>query len=192
MTRQQIILWSCGYLIELAAVVYLTRATARRVMGAVAGGVAAGLLGLSAIALCEALGWWRVPFASTPYFLPLFYLGLSISLMPVYAVTWRVARRFGWRGLAVFIGIVTVIGPPRDYLIAAMFPKWMVFAPGVAPILADAATYASIVALGHAVMRLFAGPAHLDRLARHPRKAPNTPTIEGEPSLRTREVTNLK
>jgi hypothetical protein len=169
MTTQQIILWACAYLIELVAVIYFTRATVRRVAGALVGGAAAGLLALGAIALCEALGWWQVSFASTLYFLPLFYLCLS-SLTPIYLVTWRLDRRFGWRGLAVFIGIVTVIGPPRDYLIAAMFPKWMVFAPGVAPILADAATYAGIVTLGHAVMRLIAGPAREDRLARHPWK----------------------
>jgi hypothetical protein len=171
MTRQQIILWACAYLIELVAVIYFTRATTRRVIGAVVGGAAAGLLGLGAIFLCEALGWWRVPFASTPYFLPLFYLGLSISLAPIYLVTWRLARRFGWRGLAVFVSVVAVIGPPRDYLIAVMFPKWMVFAPGVAPILADGVTYAGIVLLGHAVMRLIAGPAHEDRLARQPVEA---------------------
>ena len=131
------------------------------------------VLGLGAIALCEALGWWRVPFASTPYFLPLFYLGLSISLTPIYLVTWRLVRRFGWRGLAVFLCFVAVIGPPRDYLIAATFPKWMVFAPGIAPILADAATYVGFVALGHAVMRLVAGPAGEDRLrlAPHRREA---------------------
>ena len=91
--------------------------------------------------------------------------------MPIYLVTWRLARRFGWRGLTVFICIVTIIGPPRDYFIAATFPKWMVFAPGVVPILADGATYAAIVALGHVVMRLIAGPARDDRLAREPAKA---------------------
>jgi hypothetical protein len=133
---QQIILWACAYLVELVAVIYFTRATTQRVMGAVAGGAAAGLLALCAIALCEILGWWRIPFAPTSYFLPLFYLSLTISLTPIYLVTWRLARRFGWRGLAVFIGVVTVIGPPRDYLIAATFPKWMVFRSGVAPILA--------------------------------------------------------
>src|SRR6266850_4388940 len=168
MTTQQIILWTFAYLIELGAVIYFTRATARRVVAALVGGAAAGLLGLGAIGICEALGWWRVPFASTPYFLPLFYLGLSISLTPIYLVTWRLARRFGWRGLAVFLCVVAVIGPPRDYLIAAMFPKWMVFAPGVTPILADAATYVGLVALGHAVMRLIAGPASKDQLARQP------------------------
>lgn len=46
------------------------------------------------------------------------------------------------------------------------FPKWMVFAPGVAPILADCAAYIMIVIVGHAVMRLVAGPARADRLAR--------------------------
>ena len=168
MTRQQIILWSCAYLVELGLVVYFTRATARRVTGALVGGASAGLLGLGAIALSEALGWWQIPFASTPFFLILFYLGLSISLTPIYLVTWRVARRFGWRGLAVFLCAVAIIGPPRDYLIAATFPNWMVFAPGVAPILADAATYVGMVVLGHAVMRLIAGPAGEDRLARHP------------------------
>ena len=85
-------------------------------------------------------------------------------VLTIYLITWRVARRFGWRGLAVFIGAVVVIGPPRDYLIAAMFPEWMVFAPGVAPVLADAATYVCMVALGYAAMRLVAGPAR-DRLA---------------------------
>lgn len=159
MTTQQIILFACGYLVELVAVIYFTRATARRVLGAMAGGAAAGLWGMGALVLCEALGCWQVPFASTPFFVPLFYLGLSISLTPIYLVTWRVTRRFGWRGLAVFVCIVTVIGPPRDYFIAATFPKWMVFAPGVAPILADAAAYAGIVVLGHAVMRLISGPA---------------------------------
>src|SRR5690242_17146020 len=118
MTTRDIILWTCAYLIELGAVIYFTRASARRVGGALVGGAAAGLLGLGAIALCERLGWWHIPFASTPSFLPLFYLGLAISLTPIFLVTWRLARRFGWRGLAVFISIVAVIGPPRDYLIA--------------------------------------------------------------------------
>jgi hypothetical protein len=168
MTTQQIILFICAYLVVLVAVIYFTRASARRVIGAMAGGAAAGLIGIGAIALCEALGWWWVPFASTPSFLMLFYVGLAISLTPIYPVTWRLARRFGWRGLAVFVGIVTVIGPPRDYLYATMFPKWMVFAPGIAPIVADGATYAAVVVVGHTVMRLIAGPASQDRLARQP------------------------
>jgi hypothetical protein len=164
MTTRQLIFVTCLYLVELVAVVYFTRATSRRVAGASAGGAAVGLFGMGAIALGNALGVWRVPIARTPYFLALFYLGLAISVTPIYLVTWRLARRFGWRGLLVFICIVAIIGPPRDYLFAATFPKWMVFAPGVAPILADAVAYIGIVAIGHAVMRLVAGPSREDRL----------------------------
>ena len=164
MTTQQIILITCLYFVALLIVIYFTRATARRIVGALAGGAAVGCFGMGAIILGNASGVWRVPIFWTPLFLTLFYLGLAISVTPIYLVTWRVARRFGWRGLAVCLGVVAVIGPPRDYLYAAKFPAWMVFAPGVTPILADAVAYIGIVAIGHAVMRLVAGPARADRL----------------------------
>lgn len=170
MTTQQILLMTGLYLAALVAVTYFTHATARRVVGALLGGAVVGLMALRAIILGEALGWWRIPFASTPYFVTALFLGLAISCTPIYLVTWRIARRFGWRGLAICVGIVAIIGPPRDYLYAATFPKWMVFAPGIAPILADSATYILIVVVGHAVMRLVAGPAREDRLVNRRRQ----------------------
>jgi hypothetical protein len=164
MTTRQLIVVICAYLVELVIVVYFARPTSRRVVGALAGGAAVGCFGLGAIVLGNVLGLWRVPIYWTPSFLALFYLGFVISVSPIYLITWRLARRFGWRGLAVFIGIVAIIGPPRDYLFAATFPAWMVFAPGVAPIIADAVAYIGIVLIGHAVMRLVAGPACEDRM----------------------------
>jgi hypothetical protein len=164
MTPLQIIIVTCLYFAALLIVTYFTRATARRIVGALVGGAAVGLFGMGAIFLGNKAEFWRVPISWTPQFLTLFYLGLSISVSPVYLVTWRVARRFGWHGLAVCLGVVAVIGPPRDYLYALKFPSWMVFAPGVAPILADAAAYVGIVAIGHVVMRLVAGPSREDRL----------------------------
>jgi hypothetical protein len=164
MTTQQIIIVTCLYLVALVAVIYFTRATSRRVVGALAGGAIVGFMGMGAIVLGNTLGLWRVPIFWTTYFVALFYVGLSISVTPIYLVTWRVARRFGWRGLAVCLVIVAIIGPPRDYLYAAKYPEWMVFAPGIAPILADAATYVGIVAVGHFVMRLVAGPSRDDSL----------------------------
>ncbi len=164
MTPRQLIVVIFAYLVELVAVVYFTRPTWRRVVGAFAGGAAVGCFGMAAIVLGNALGLWRVPIFWTPYFVALFYLGLAISVTPIYLVTWRLVRRFGRRGLAVFICIVAIIGPPRDYLYAAKYPAWMVFAPGVAPIIADAVAYVGIVAIGHAVMRLVAGDSRADRL----------------------------
>jgi hypothetical protein len=164
MTTLELIIVTCAYLVELIAVVYFTRPIWRRVAGAFAGAAAAGVFGFGAIMLGNALSWWRVPIFWTAVFLPLFYLAFVVSAAPVYLVTWRVARRFGWRGLAVFTVSVTIIGPPRDYLFAAVFPKWMVFAPGLAPVLADALAYFGIVVIGHAVMRLIAGPSRADQL----------------------------
>jgi len=105
---------------------------------------------MGAIVFGNALGLWRVPIFWTPYFVALFYLGLAISCSPIYLVTWRVARRFGWRGLgSVPLASWRSSAPPRDYLYAARYPAWMVFVPGVAPIIADALAYIGIVAIGH-------------------------------------------
>ena len=97
MTTQQMLLITGLYLIALVVTTYFTRATTRRVVGALAGGAAASVMAVRVIALCEALGWWHIAFGSTPYFVPVFYVGLAITLAPVYLITWRVARRFGWR-----------------------------------------------------------------------------------------------
>ncbi|HXA20385.1 MAG TPA: hypothetical protein VN380_25625 [Thermoanaerobaculia bacterium] len=164
MTTLPLILLTAGYALVFVLAVYLTRATSLRVAGALAGGAAAGLVCLGLIVLGEALRWWKVPLLSTPFLL---FLGLAISVSPIYLVTWRIVRRFGWRGLALFTAVVTIIGAPRDYFIASKFPEWMVFSPGIVPIIADAVTYgAVIVLLGHAVMRLISGPAREDLLAR--------------------------
>lgn len=164
MALRQIILVTCLYAVELVAVIYFTRGTSRRIVGAFVGGAVAACFGICAIVLGNALRLWHVPIFWTPSFVGLFYLGLAISVTPIYLVTWRLARRFGWRGLAVFIFLVAVIGPPRDYLFAKTFPAWMVFAQGISPIIADAVTYIGIVAIGHVVMRIVAGPAVEDQL----------------------------
>ena len=137
-------------------VTYFTRPTARRFAGALAGGAASGFVVLGAIVIGNTTGLWRVPFASTPYFLPLVYLVVVVSNIPTYLLTWRVARRFGWRGLLAFVAGAALIGPPRDYRFAAAFPEWMV----IAPVIGIAITYAALVAVGHAFLRLVARSCH--------------------------------
>ena len=174
MTTLQIIVFTCAYAVALAAAVHFTRAPSRRVIGALAGGAAAGCFGMGAIVLGNALGVWRVPLSSRPGVLALFYVGLAISCSPIYLITWRVARRFRWRGVAVCLVVVGVIGPPRDYLYAALYPEWMMFAQGVAPVLADAATYLGLVVVGHVVMWGVSGPAREGPLARRLSEQPGT------------------
>jgi hypothetical protein len=88
-----------------------------------------------AVALGENQGWWRVPKAGSSHFRLELWLAFAVSCTPVYLISWRAARRFGGRGLAVFALAAEVIGPARDYQVAAMFPDWITFSPGVAPIL---------------------------------------------------------
>jgi hypothetical protein len=165
MTTDQIILLIGFYLAAFVAVAYFTRAKARRILGALAGGAVFGLVALPALALGEAQGWWRVPQTSSSHFHLLLWLGFTVSCGPTYLILWRVVRRFGGRGLAVCVLVSAIIGPPRDYGITAMFPAWMTFAPGIAPVLADSTIYALLVVVGHAVMRMVVGPAQGDSLA---------------------------
>ncbi|HEY0796091.1 MAG TPA: hypothetical protein VGD64_09960 [Acidisarcina sp.] len=159
MTTGQITLMAGLYLAALVAVAYLTRAGVRRIEGAIAGGAVFGVVALLAVALGEARSWWQAPKANSPHIVLLLWLGVAVSCAPVYLITWRVVRRFGGRGLAVCVFAVAIIGPVRDHWFAATFPAWMVFSAGVAPVVADATIYALLVVVGHAVMRLVAGPA---------------------------------
>jgi hypothetical protein len=83
-------------------------------------------------------------------------------------IGWRVIRRFGGRGLAVFLGILAVVGTLRDYLIAGRLMGLVEFAPGVVLAIIDGFLWAGLTALAIAVMRAVGGPASEDRLARRP------------------------
>lgn len=166
MALRSVLLLTGLYFLAAVVVAYLTRATSRRSAGAVAGGAVVGLAALGAIAVGEGLGWWQVPLTHSRDLLLAAYVGLAVSMTPVYLITWRIARRFGWRGLLVCAAASAIIGPLRDYAYAAKFPEWMVFAPGIAPLLADGVTYAMMIIVGHTVMRIVAGPAGKDSLAR--------------------------
>ena len=101
----------------------------------------------------------------------LIFLGSTVSTVPIFLVTWRIARRFGWRGLAVTFAVAAVGGPPREFAVEAKFPEWITYTPGIATVLALGAAYVGRFAGGHGVMRLVAGPAKGSRLARWPWEA---------------------
>jgi hypothetical protein len=167
MTTQQLHFFNCLYFCVLTLVAICTRATLRRISGALAGGLAAGLLALGIIGLGERVDWWHMAITWEPYFLTLLLIDFMLCAF-IFLITWRITRRFGWRGLAAVLIVLAVIGPPRDYWYMNHFPEWGSYGPGIAPILAISATYVVFVLVGHGVMRLVAGPAGEDRLARRP------------------------
>jgi hypothetical protein len=166
MTTQLLLAAYGVYLVALVATVYLTRATAPRVLGALAGGAAVAVAGVGIEALAHERGWWRYPSVETPYGPPLIYPALLLAFAVLALIGWRVTRRFGWRGQAAYLAAVTIVGTLRDYAIAARLPDLVVIAPGAGLVLVDAALWAGLTALAQAVMRLVAGPAQRDPLAR--------------------------
>jgi hypothetical protein len=167
MTTHQLHLFNALYLVVFVVVAVVTRATMRRIAGALAGGVAAGAVALGLVMVGEWAGWWHMAIPWEPYPLTVMLIGLPLIGF-IFLITWRITRRFGWRGLAVASVVAAVIGPPRDYWYMRHFPEWGSYAPGVAPVFAISAIYVAVVLVGHAVMRVVAGPARQDRLARAP------------------------
>jgi len=166
-TKQQLYLFGCLYLVILAVVAVLTRATPRRIAGALVGGAVDGVALLGVAVICEKAGWWHMAITWEPYFLTLAWIS-TIPCGFVFLITWRIARRFGGRGLAVVAAVAAVLGPVRDHAYMATFPEWGAYAPGLAPVFAISAAYLILGISGHGAMRLVAGPATADRLARRP------------------------
>jgi hypothetical protein len=166
-TEQQLYGFACLYLILTAAVAVLTRTTPRRIVGALAGAAVCGPVALGIVVSAERAGWWHFAITRQPYFLVLLWVNVVLCAF-VFLVTWRVARRFGRRGLALLLVISAVLGPFRDSWFMARFPEWGSYAPGIAPMLAISGAYVLLGSLGHGTMRLVAGPATVDQLARRP------------------------
>ncbi|QDT73264.1 hypothetical protein [Lacipirellula limnantheis] len=167
MTTQQLHLFNCLYMSVLVVVAFFTRATARRIAGALAGAGVGGVAALGIIALGEKVGWWHMAITWEPYFLTVLWIDFALCAY-IFLITWRIARRFGWRGLAVVVVVAAFVGPLRDYWYMARFPEWGAYGPGIVPVLAIAATYFLLGVLGHGVMRLVAGHARGSPLARRP------------------------
>ena len=170
-TQQLLLLASCVYLAVLAVTVYFTRATTRRVLGAVAGGAAVAVVGFGVELLCQALGFWRYPSDDSGRGPLLMYPLLVLMWVVLSLLGWRVVRRFGWRGEVVFLALVTLQGTLRDYFEAGQALGMIAIAPGLTTVLVDMVCWAGLTALAQGVMRLVAGPAAADRLARRPWEA---------------------
>jgi hypothetical protein len=161
---QQLYLFNCLYLVILITTAVLTRATLRRIAGALGGAAVVGLALLSIIAIGERAGLWHMAITSKPYFLTLLWIDALLCAY-VFLITWRIARRFGGRGLALVLFIAAVLGPVRDYAYMARFPEWGSYASGLTPALAVSGAYVFVGIVGHGLMRLVAGPANADPLA---------------------------
>jgi serine/threonine protein kinase len=167
----QIALWLAIGLALFVGAVYLTRAAPLRVTGALAGGTVVSAAELIKFRIDYSMGWWRSRFADDPNPLSLFsepamFLIVMFAGAGVLLALWRINRRFGWVGTTAFIVAVSTGAPLRERLWYDQFLQVMRVSSGVYPLLADGALWAVAFALGLAVMRIIAGPARNDLLAR--------------------------
>jgi|SRR5215813_1590195 len=167
MTSGQLYWFDGLYVILLIVVAIVARATTRRIVGAVAGALVAGLAGLGIITLGERAQVWHFVIPRHAYFLAHLVVDFTLCAY-VFLIMWRVVRRFGSLGFVITIIVAALIGPLRDYWYMAHFPAWGAYASGPSPVLAISATYVLLIVLGYGVMRLVAGPACEDRLSRWP------------------------
>jgi serine/threonine protein kinase len=142
-----ILLFQYGVIVLLGSVIYFSRATVIRVMGALAGSV---LFALTYVCV-HRHGSWHVGFM-----LILVCFGAVLLLL-----FWRIARRFGWRAQAAFTIGAAIAGPLRERVVGRLMD--VTFAT---PLLADMAIWAIGLVIAQGVMRIVAGPARGNRLAR--------------------------
>ena len=84
----------------------------------------------------------------------------DLVLSPVVIAMWKpMAEALGWPNTPIGWADIAGLATSTDGWSAYGYPEWGAFGPGMAPILADAATYIGIVVLGHVVMRRVSGPA---------------------------------
>ena len=122
------------------------------------------VVGVGIETLFHTLGFWRYPSVEQPYGPIALYPLVVVVFALLDLIGWRVMRRFGWRGLMVFLALLTTLGVARDFLIAEQLLGIIVFARGIATVVVDAAIWLGIEVLALTAMRLVAGPAAADPL----------------------------
>jgi hypothetical protein len=154
-----LILAYCVYLSILIATIYFSGATPRRVAGAVAGGAVVAVVGVGVEALGHARGWWKYTSDDTPVGPVAMYPAIVVVWTFLALIGWVVIRRFGGRGLAIFLGTLAIVGALRDYFIAGKLLGLIVFAPGPLVAIIDGFLWAGLTVLAILVMRFVSGPA---------------------------------
>lgn len=172
LTMDQVALLSLAPVTALALlVIYFTKASLRRLSAALLGGIAGGLLNLGADLLAFRLGLWHYASTHPAYAPPWYYATAGLAYGPLLSlIGWRIDRRYGRRGVLILLACIAVYGLLRDFLgtaaASAAGLHLLVLAPGSLTMLADALCWVGCVGLALLVMRLFAGPARRDQLAR--------------------------
>jgi len=156
-----------------ALCVFFTRANLRRAASALVGVIVFGVLQYAWDRLAAVAGWWRYPGYNTPANMPMpppIYLFSGLVYAGFGLIGWRITRRYGWKGLLVFLAAWSLWGFIHDTVGSSLFSssQLMVIGSGVFPLITDFLVYATCMALVLATIRAIGGPFRADALARTP------------------------
>src|SRR5689334_3833949 len=151
-------------IVMFAIAARLTRARWRRIAGALCSVAVFTALSAPIDTLARHTGWWTYPSTSDPPHPPLpVYIGQALIFVGIFAlIGWRVQRRFGARGVAVFAVVATLVGLARDFTVAAIIPGTIAWGDAPAAQLADLGAWGCVLIVALGVTRLVAGPASAD------------------------------
>jgi hypothetical protein len=145
---------------------WFTRATIRRIIGALIGGLPLIPLLMFYDAISARLGLWHYPLVTSGSAPLAWYISAALFYGAAFGlIGWRIIRRFGKRGLFVFLLAFALLGVSRDFFYSVT-TNFIKFGSGVLPYVADFFSYASGAALVQLLMLWIAGKPGSDQLAR--------------------------
>jgi hypothetical protein len=145
---------------------FFTRATPRRIAGALIAALPIIPLVMIYDAVAARLGWWHYPSVTTGRAPLAWYIAAAMLYGAAFGlVGWRVVRRFGRRGLIVFLIALALFGVARD-VAYSLTTNVIEFGGGATPLIADLFAYGSAAALVQILMAWVVGPPGSDPLAR--------------------------
>jgi hypothetical protein len=160
------VVYTASMLLLFCVVAFFTRATPRRVAGALSGVVVFTAISAPIDTVGLRTGLWSYPSCIDPPHPPLLaYVGQALEFVGCIAlIGWRVQRRFGARGVAWLAAVVCTLGAVRDFSVAAALPQVMHMGPLPGSLIADLLAWGVVVSVSLCVMRIVSGPARSDPL----------------------------
>ena len=155
--------------ILFVVIAFFTHAGLRRIIGVLLAAIPIIPMVMFYDKIAAQFGWWYYPAVTTSSAPLTWYVAAALGYGAGFGlIGWRVIRRWKMRGLLAFLLLFALFGVARDFGYS-ITTRFIVFGPGLVPLLADLFAYGSAAMVVQVLMRWIVGPAGSDALARTPK-----------------------
>ena len=149
-----------AYTIILITLTIWWRPGWRRFGALMVGTFAAALVGPLIEGVAHRAGFWRYTLDTDTLIGPLLFYPLGmLGFFVMGLIAWRIGRRWGMRGQVVFVALITVTGPVRDYFEADRWFNVIRFGSGILPIVWDLFAWFALLSIVIVVSEKIASPS---------------------------------